>query len=392
MSVNTLKGIHYASGQAIEVRIENGVIRALAPLQGEEAEQAKAKQVIIAPGLVDLQINGFKGMDYNTLPLADGMVSEVTEALFREGVTSYFPTVITNSPTAIEQAVRSIVTEAEQNEIVAKAIQGIHVEGPFISPEDGPRGAHDQAYVQAPDWEMFCEWQAAAQGKIKLITVSPEWPEAPDFISKCAKSGVIVSIGHTAASPEQIQEAVAAGARLSTHFGNGAHLMLPRHPNYLWEQLAQDELWTCLIGDGFHLPESVLKVAMAVKKEKAILVSDAVYLAGMAPGEYETHIGGKVVLAESGKLHLADNSKILAGSAQMLLWGIERLMQAGVTNFAEAWEMSSIRPAKLMGLSMQAGLNIGAPADLVRLKNEAGKLNLLETYKMGSLVVQNVEP
>ena len=166
-----------------------------------------------------------------------------------------------------------------------------------------------------------------------------------------------------------------------------ANLMLPRHPNYLWEQLAQDDLWTCLIGDGFHLPESVLKVAMAVKQEKALLVSDAVYLAGMKPGEYETHIGGKVILNESGKLHLASNDKILAGSAQMLPWGIEHLTRTGLADLADAWEMSSVRPARSMGLPMQEGIRAGAPADLwVLFTHDNGHVNIRETYKSGQLV------
>ncbi|MBW7461558.1 N-acetylglucosamine-6-phosphate deacetylase, partial [Paenibacillus sepulcri] len=179
----------------------------------------------------------------------------------------------------------------------------------------------------------------AARGKIKLITLSPEWPGTASFIEKCAKAGVQVSIGHTAAAEEQIREAAAAGARLSTHLGNGAHLMLPRHPNYLWAQLAEEELWTCIIADGFHLPDSVLKVVRSVKGKRTILVSDAVYLCGMAPGTYENHIGGRVVLTPEGRLHLEQNPRLLAGSAQMLHRGISHIAGRGIAPLSEACDM-----------------------------------------------------
>jgi N-acetylglucosamine-6-phosphate deacetylase len=383
MGERRIEGIHYQTGESIEVCIRDGKIIEINHTQ-DKIENESSGKTMIAPGLVDLQINGYKGMDYNTLPILDGMVKEVTHEIFSEGVTTYYPTVITNSADSIEEAVRSITIECKRDELIGKAIAGIHIEGPFISAEDGPRGAHNKAFVQAPDWEMFSKWQKAAEGQVKIITLSPEWSRSAEFIEKCMKSGVKVSIGHTAATPEQIRRAVAAGAKLSTHLGNGAHLMLPRHPNYIWEQLAQEELWTCLIGDGFHLPESVLKVAMAAKGKQAMLVSDAVYLSGMQPGEYETHIGGKVVLTKEGKLHTADNPKILAGSAQMLLWGIQHLTNKSLASLATAWDMSSIRPAKFMNLPSQSGLTEGAPADIVCFTS--GQLEVIETYKEGKLM------
>jgi N-acetylglucosamine-6-phosphate deacetylase len=299
-----IEGRHYHTNEAICVVIKNGII-----IEIEKLGNVSYPLPWIAPGLVDMQVNGFQGMDYNSLPIEENLVFKATEAIYAEGVTSYYPTVITNTEEAIANAVQSIAQACRKDSLINQTITGIHIEGPFISPEDGPRGAHGKQYVQAPDWEMFQRWQEAADGKVKIITLSPEWEGSVDFIEKCTNSGVTISIGHTSASPEQIREAVSAGARMSTHFGNGAHLMIPRHPNYLWEQLAEDDLWTCIIADGFHLPDSVLKVVMAVKQKKAILVSDAVFLAGMEPGSYETHIGGKVVLTPEGKLHMAQNQK-----------------------------------------------------------------------------------
>jgi len=392
-----IRGIHYATGQPISLNVKDGHIvsieaaeassEASTDAQGDGAPPAETGSwPIIAPGLVDLQINGYGGRDFNALPLPESLIVDAVRSLWKEGVTSSYPTVITNSAEAIEELVAAIASACEQDEIVARSVAGIHLEGPFISPEDGVRGAHAREYVIAPDWELFCRWQRASGNRIRIVTLSPEWPGSADFIRNCTDSGVRVAIGHTAATSEQIEEAVHAGACMSTHLGNGAHLMLPRHPNYIWEQLAQDELYSCIIADGFHLPKQVLKVIMKVKGDKAILVSDAVSLSGMEPGAYSTPIGGDVVLTPEGKLHLAGNEKILAGSAQLLMAGIEHLVKSELADLQQAWEMSSLRPAKLMSLPVSAGLTVGAPADIVLLRQAEGRLLLEQTYKAGECV------
>lgn len=381
----SLAGRHYRTGMPIEVSIASGRIEDIRLLDAELQEQLPW----IGPGLVDLQINGFAGKDVNQAPLAKETVMELTRDLWKKGVTTYYPTVITNSDKKISQILGAISEACRKDPLADSCIRGIHLEGPFISSEDGPRGAHGKSFVTAPNWELFQRWQEAAEGRIALVTMSPEWPEADAFIGRCTDSGVTVSIGHTNASPDQIRSAIGAGARVSTHLGNAAHLMLPRHPNYIWEQLAADELWACMIADGFHLPESVLKVFMKVKGEKTILVSDAVYLSGLEPGRYTTHIGGEVVLTPSGKLHLADNPNLLAGSAQMLLWGIQHLVKKGLSSLADAWDMASIRPSKLMGLPAAKGLQQNAPADIVLFEFKDNRsLHILSTYKEGRLVSQ----
>jgi N-acetylglucosamine-6-phosphate deacetylase len=374
-----IEAIHYRTGEPIAIRLEKGEIAAIDALPvGVKPE------VTAAPGLVDLQVNGYGGLDVNRVPIAQGTVGQMTRRLWSEGVTSSFPTVITNSAEAIERAMASIARECETDDAARNGVAGIHLEGPFISPEEGARGAHERAFVRAPDWDLFRRWQETAGGRIRILTMSPEWPGSATFIERCAASGVTVSIGHTSATPQQIADAVKAGARMSTHLGNGAHLMLPRHPNYIWEQLAQDELWACLIADGFHVPDQVLKVVMKVKGPRAMLVSDAVSLCGMPPGQYTMPVGGRVVLTAEGRLHLAENPKLLAGSAQMLVRGVENLVGRGLAGLAEAWEMASVRPAGFMGLRAAAGLSVGAPADLVMFRRgEGDKIQIKRTYKTG---------
>ena len=377
-----VEGRHYRTEERIALYIQGGRLQAVEARPDEQPGPGPW----IGPGLVDLQINGYGGLDFNTLPYTEGLVRQAIRALWRQGITTCLPTVITNSVTAIEAAVRGIAGACAMDRAVERSIAGIHLEGPFISPEDGPRGAHGRQHVKPPDWALFQGWQAAAGGRIKIITLSPEWPGATAFIDACVASGVTVAIGHTAATPEQVRDAVAAGAQLSTHLGNGAHLMLRRHPNYIWEQLAQDELWASVIADGFHLPEAVLKVILRLKGARAVLVSDAVALAGMAPGVYDTHIGGLVELTPEGKLHLRGNPDLLAGSAQMLTAGIAHLARSGICGFADGWEMASIRPAALMGLPTQHGLTAGAPADFVIFERDEDHVSILQTYKQGKLV------
>ncbi|HEX7896723.1 MAG TPA: amidohydrolase family protein [Planctomycetota bacterium] len=369
-----IRGRDVATGKGVAVQVKNGRIAKIAKGAGRRW---------IGPGLVDLQINGFRGLDFNTLPVAADVPGRVTRELWAEGVTSYLATIITNSPESMEESCRAIARGCEEDEAAREGIAGIHLEGPFISAEDGPRGAHAKAFVRAPDWDLFRRWQDAAGGRVRLITLSPEWPGAAAFIEKVAATDVLVSIGHTAASPEQIRAAVDAGARVSTHLGNGAHLLMPRHPNYIWEQLADDRLAACFIADGFHLPDAVMKVFLRVKGRRAMLVSDAVYLAGLPAGTYDTHIGGKVVLTEEGKLHLAANPNLLAGSAAMVLRGVERLAAAGICALDEAWALASTRPAGLLGLAAAKGLKAGAPADLVVFEETGGALEVVETWKSG---------
>jgi N-acetylglucosamine-6-phosphate deacetylase len=376
-----IKGKHYRSGAGIWVSLKEPAIATIR--NGGPSDGA-----YIAPGIVDLQVNGFRGLDFNTPPVSADLPGHVTRELWSEGVTSYYATVITNAPDRIEACVGAIAQACKRDADADAGIAGIHLEGPFISPEDGPRGAHDRRFVRAPEWKLFQRWQKAAGGRIKLITLSPEWPGSAVFIRRCADSGVTVSIGHTAATVDQIRYAVAAGASMSTHLGNGCHLMLPRHPNYVWEQLAQDALAACIIADGFHLPDSVIKTVMRVKGPNALLASDAVYLSGLKPGRYKTHIGGRVILTEDGRLCLAKNPKLLAGSVQMLIRSVEHLIRAGLTDPGEAWEMASTRPAMAMKLAAGRGLEAGAPADLAVFRRERDRITLLETWKGGRKVFE----
>ena len=166
----------------------------------------------------------------------------------------------------------------------------------------------------------------------------------------------------------------------------------PGIPNYLWEQLAADELWASFIADGFHLPDAVLKTVMRMKGSRAILVSDSVALAGMPPGEYESPIGARVVLTPEGRLHLATDPRLLAGSAQPLIAGIAHLVDSGLASLGEAWEMASARPLFLLSRSDCKGFSIGSPADLVLFQYEMnGPMTIERVVKSGETIFMHEE-
>ncbi|MFC3770189.1 N-acetylglucosamine-6-phosphate deacetylase [Paenibacillus sp. GCM10012303] len=381
-----IHALHYRSGKPMKITVAGNRFESIEAASDEPAGMNSPPEALpmVGPGLVDLQINGYMGIDFNHYPVSPRHLSDATRLLQLAGVTSYYPTVTTSSDEYIEDSLKAIAAACSTDAECADSIAGIHLEGPFISPEDGARGAHLARYTKAPDWELLQRWQNAAKGKIRIVTMSPEWPGSTAFIEKCMLNGITVSIGHTSASPEQIREAAAAGARMSTHLGNGAHLMLPRHPNYIWEQLADDSLHACLIPDGFHVPLSFLKVVLKVKGPLAMLVSDAVSLSGLPPGAYRSHGRIDVIKTEQGRLHLADQPQLLAGSAQLLPWGIGHLARSGVCSLADAWDMSSIRPAAFMDLPSQAGLEAGAPADFVLFHWTGEQVHIRKTFKNGT--------
>lgn len=370
------------TGRQIVVRAAGGKITSVEP----DARAAEAETAWIGAGLVDLQVNGFAGIDLNNGAITAENVARLVCALQRVGVTTLLPTLITASPVDLTTRLQAITAGLSDDPTLEQNIAGIHLEGPFISPEDGARGAHPAAHVLPPDWDLFERWQEAAEGRIRIITLSPEWPGAPGFIARCRDAGVIPAIGHTAATPEQIREAVDAGASLSTHLGNGTHAVLPRHPNFLWEQLATDELWASVISDGFHLPDAVLKSFLRVKGARLILVSDSVALAGLPPGAYQSSIGASVVLSDEGRLHLASDPRLLAGSALPLIAGIAHLARSGLTTLHDAWLMASTRPLELLGHRGAAGLVVGEPADLVLFRWNGRDISIKQVIKRGAPV------
>ncbi len=374
-----LQGCSFRDNTSVEVNITGEYIDSISSVAQSNSE------LIIGPGFTDIQVNGYGGVDYNELYDDPIKLIPISRSLYKEGVTSHLPTIITNSDEQITRLIHQVVTLRKQDELSRWSIDGLHIEGPFISAVDGPRGAHPKEFVRAPDWNLFQQWQEAAEGLIKVITLSPEWDNTNQFIEQCVKHNILVSIGHTCATHQQLLDAVSAGASMSTHLGNGMHPVIVRHPNYLWSQLADDRLYASIIADGFHLPAEVIRVFKKVKNDKLILVSDSVSLAGMPPGDYDLHIGGQVTLTSAGKLHLRNNPAIFAGSANHIKHGVSFLIKNNLATLADAWEMVSVRPQKLIHPESTL-FEPGSQADLLLIENHNGDLNVIKTIKRGNVV------
>jgi N-acetylglucosamine-6-phosphate deacetylase len=253
------------------------------------------------PGLFDLQVNGFGGIDFNAPDLTEDRAVEALERMRATGVTRCLPTLITSSFAQFAGSARVLARTT------SAAVAGIHMEGPYLSAEDGARGAHPREHVMPASVDDFNRRQDAADGRIVLVTLAPEVPGAVALIEHLVASGVHAAIGHTAATPQQIGEAIAAGATLATHLGNGCAQMLPRHPNVIWEMLAADALFASLIVDGHHLPPATVKTMVRAKgARKTILVTDAIAAAGCEPGRYSIGENGRVSLP--GTPYLAGSS------------------------------------------------------------------------------------
>ena len=252
---------------------------------------------------IDLQINGYGGIDFNAPGLTVDQVVAVTERLEQDGTAGYLPTFVTGDPDMVLSNMRVIAQARRENALCEKNVIGVHLEGPFISDKPGAVGTHPVEWVKPPSFEAFNKYQDACGGIVRLVTVAAEVPGMPDFVKAVSDSGVTVSLGHQmAATPEEVEPCMAAGAKAYTHLGNGIPNQIPRHNNVLFTALADDRATVMFIPDGHHLPDTVLKVfTRAVPMNRLVAVSDAQYPAGMPPGDYDV-CGAKARLEPSGLL------------------------------------------------------------------------------------------
>jgi N-acetylglucosamine-6-phosphate deacetylase len=290
------------------------------------------------------------------------------------GVTLFLPTLVTSTFEHFAACARSLARWR------SPASAGIHMEGPYISPVDGARGAHPLEHVRAASVDDFKRRQDAAEGRIVLVTLAPEVEGAMALIAHLVETGTRVSIGHSDASPAQVRDAVAAGATMSTHLGNGSARVMARHPNLIWEQLAADEIVSGFIADGHHLPASTFKAMVRAKTPaRAALVTDAVAPAGCAPGRYR--VGTiEVELHGDARVTLVGSSR-LAGSALSLDVAVGNTVRLAGVSLDEALAMASTVPARCLGL---------APAGRIRARwsSKACHLTVEEVTGMGGYRVE----
>lgn len=380
----TIQGKLYSDNTPVEIFIEKGIIIDIEPL---EKNNSSDQLPIISPGFIDVQINGYAGKSFTEEGLTVEDVKRVTQGLWKEGVTTYLPTIITSAKATIIENLQTL-NKSLEDESISNSVPGFFLEGPYISPLDGFRGAHNAKYIRSPDWDEFEMFIQASGNNIVKITLAPELDGAMDFIVKCKQNNIMVAIGHHNGNAEQIHLAAQKGASISTHLGNGCANTIHRHNNPLWAQMADDRLTPTIIADGFHLNPDELMVFYKVKgPDNLLLISDVTKLAGMPPGEYMWD-GKKVLLTPEGKLRLPDLD-VLAGASLSIRLGIGNMMKFTGCSLKEAIQMASTNQALMFGWNDRGSIQIGKRADLVLFELEEGEVKVQKTIIAGKVVYSN---
>jgi N-acetylglucosamine-6-phosphate deacetylase len=377
-----IEGHFYEDQKPISLQIVDGQITRINRKQQQNI--SSQKKIYIGPGLIDIQINGYKGNNFTGSDLTIKKIKNVVEDMYKVGVTSFLPTIIT---TSYERLIKnfSVLKEALNDPFIRRSIPGFHLEGPYINPEDGYRGAHNKEWIQSPNWSQFQKINQAADGKIRLISLAPEMKGGLEFIRKARQTGLVVAIAHHNAPAEIIREAVNAGVTLSTHLGNGIADSLHRRENPLWAQLAENRLKISIIVDGFHLSEEQVNVFYSIKgADNTILVSDMTDLAGMPPGNYFWD-NKNVELQPEGVIHFPEQ-KVLAGAALSLIDDVENMISITSCSLKEGLNMASLNPAKFLGLKYCGDIKKGKRADLILFSYDGNKIDLYETIVNGETV------
>lgn len=376
-------GVSVFNQKNIEIEIRDGFINKINQLSGTNRNLS-----YISPGFFDIQVNGYMGSDYSMDDFSEEHIKSIIANLAVCGTTQHIPTIISSPKNRILKNLKIISRAMNAFPEIEHAIPGIHIEGPYISCKEGPRGCHDPEFIRDPDFEEFKQWQEAAEGRIRLVTVAPEKERAIEFIKKVLYTGVKVGLGHTGASPEKIKEAIAAGAQYSTHLGNASYASLPKLKNYIWEQLAADELFAGIISDGFHLSGSAVKIfARAKSMDKLILVSDVALLGGLQPGIYKWG-NIPVEVFEDGHLGLPGTNN-LAGAGYLLDWDIAHFIKFTGNKLSKTIPLCTSNPAKIIKMSPKYGkLEVGAPSNLTLFHYHSGdnKLQIIRTICKGKVI------
>jgi N-acetylglucosamine-6-phosphate deacetylase len=381
-----IEGLLYTDNSPVSIEIVSGKIKKITRIKALSGEN---RNIYIAPGLIDTQVNGYAGVSFSFSGggLTPEGIKKATRALWETGVTTYFPTLTTSSKDTLLKNFE-IFAMAKDDPDLRGSIPGFHLEGPYISPVDGYRGAHPARYVKKPDWDEFMELYEASGKNILQVTLAPEVEGAMEFISRCQEMGIIVGLGHHNATAGIIEEAVTRGAGIATHLGNGCANMINRHINPLWPQLSDDRLMISIICDGFHLTPEEIRVFYKVKgPEKTIIISDVTSYAGLAPGEYITSTGDTIELTAEGKI-LYPAQKVLYGSASPVIKGTGHIMEVTGCSLKQAIRMASTNPAILFGLQDRGKIKPGMRADIILFTLNNYKFEILKTIVAGEVVYE----
>ena len=303
------------------------------------------------PRWFDFQVNGFGGIDFQAESVSQPEMEFAVAVLLRHGMAGIFLTLITDEIDAHCRRLANFERLCAASPAIRKMVVGYHIEGPWLNPEPGYRGAHAPGPMHAPSLAEFERLQSAAGGRIKLITLAPEWRGSAECIAAITGAGVHVSLGHTNASEADIDAAVRAGARFATHVGNGTPQQLHRHDNVIQRLLARDELIACLIPDGIHLPHFALKNFYRAKpRGRVLFTTDAMSGAGAGPGRYR--IGRLDIEVGTDGIARNPGGGGFAGSTLAPDEGVRRCAEYIGISLAESEELWSTASAAAFGIKL----------------------------------------
>jgi N-acetylglucosamine-6-phosphate deacetylase len=355
-----IRGARLADGSPGDLLVADGRIAAIAPDDGASAgaRQLDADQLLVAPGFIDLQLNGAMGFDFTTEPAA---MWRVGEELARHGVTSFLATIISGPHGRIDAALQA--WRSPPGAVPGAVPIGLHLEGPFLSPARA--GAHPAEHLRPPDAAEAAGWSPEAG--VRMVTLAPELPGALELASELAARGVVVAAGHSEATLDEARAAFDGGVRYVTHLWNAMPAIEQRRPGLAGAALADPRVTVGVIGDGLHVSPEILSITWRAAADRFSLVSDAMAGLGMPPGTHQ--LGERDVTIDDRGARLADGT--LAGSVAGLDAGLRCLATATGAGAAEILPALTSVPAHLLGLDDGRGeVRIGGRADLVFLTLE----------------------
>ncbi len=356
-------GRRFPDGAVVEIEVAAGTIRSVRTVA--KCDEPAGVQRWVAPGMYDLQVNGFAGIDLSDARVGPGEVRRMAEAVLRTGCTRFLATVITGSIEAMCARLATIAEAIASDPLVAAMCPGMHVEGPFIHPDDGPRGAHPRQHVRNPNVPDFRQLQSACRGHMRILTLAPEQPGAVEVIRAATADGVVVAVGHHRADRASLEAAIEAGARMTTHLGNGADAQLPRNDNPIWWQLGEDRLWASLIADGHHLPPATLRTMIRAKTlDRVVLITDAMAAAAMPAGRFLLG-DSEVVKTAEGRVCLPGTPYLAGSAAEMPMLISHAVADAGLS-LIEALRLATLQPARLVPTDIDPwSCAVGQPVNLM---------------------------
>ena len=304
-------------------------------------------------GLVDLQVNGFAGLDFNDDTITADRLDQSLLAMLKTGVTTCLPTLITSTADQLRSRLCALDAAVRESQLGQLMVPGYHLEGPFLNPEAGYAGSHPAEHMVTCSVELIDSIQAGLSRSILYITLAPEIEGAIELIQWARSQDIIVGAGHTAVSQPALDLAIENGLSVSTHLGNGLPRMLPKFNNPLLLQLSDDRLAASFIADGIHIPPAALRFFVRSKGlGKSILVTDAISAAGCPPGTFE--LAGMSVEATHEGVVRIPQSEYLAGSVLTMDKALLNIIQWDVGNFNAALRMASANPMNLIAPALAA--------------------------------------